>query len=195
MAEKNRHRLSQTTITLHWVVALGVLGMLAFGLYVENLPRGPDKGANIQIHKSFGIILFFLLLTRLIWRLREGWPPPGQSLTQIERHFRSAVHWVLLLAPFIMIASGITASLTYARPVKVFGMPFIPKILDEKNIALNEIAGTVHAVTAWCIIIALTLHIAGSLRHHFMKRDDTLVRMLGVGGQTSAQGKIQEQKK
>lgn len=172
------HRLSRTTVLLHWVVAIGVIGMLAFGLYVESMPRGPDKGATIQIHKSFGIVVLFLVLARLVWRCSEGWPAPVPTLSVIERRLMRAVHWVLLLGPFVMIASGITASLTYARSVKVFGIPFIPKVMDEKNEVLNELAGNVHAFTAWCLILALVLHVAGAMRHHFIRRDETLMRML-----------------
>lgn len=184
MGAERRSELSRTTIALHWIIALGVMGMLAFGLYIVGLERGPVKTANIQIHKSFGVIVFFLALSRLVWRLREGWPAASPTLSQVELRLRRAVHWLLLLGPFVMIASGITASLTYARPVKIFGFPFIPKLLDEKNTALNEIAGTVHAVTAWCLIVTLGLHLAGALRHHFIKRDDTLLRMLSRGGRS-----------
>lgn len=178
MPFQNRSQLSRTTVLFHWIVAVGVIGMLAFGLYVEGMPRGPDKGAAIQIHKSFGIIVLFLVSARLIWRFSEGWPEPPPTLSQIEKRLMRAVHWVLLLGPFVMIASGITASLTYARSVKVFGIPFIPKVMDEKNEVLNEFAGNVHAFTAWCLILALVLHVAGALRHHFIRRDETLMRML-----------------
>ena len=172
-------RLSRVTIALHWLVTLGILGMLGLGLYSSELPRGPQKVDMIQIHKSCGVILFFILLARLLWRLKEGWPPAVVFLPAWEARLSRGVQWFLLVAPFVMVASGIAKSITYARPVQVFGLPFIPQLLDEKNVALNDALGVVHVTFAILIAMAIALHTAGALRHHVLKRDKILVRMLG----------------
>ena len=171
--------LSRTTIVFHWLTALAILGMLGLGLYSSQLPRGPEKFEMIQIHKSCGIIVFFILVARLFWRLKEGWPRPASPQSDWEAVLSRCVQWFFLLAPFVMVASGIAKSITYARPINVFGFPFIPQLLEEKNRALNEALGWVHVTFAVLIAVAIVLHIAGSLRCHFVKRDATLVRMLG----------------
>ncbi len=172
-------RLSRTTIVLHWLTALAILGMLGLGLYSSQLPRGLEKIEMIQIHKSCGIIVFFILLARLSWRLKEGWPSPASSLQAWEVRLSRSIQWFFLLVPFIMVASGIAKSITYARPVNVFGVPFIPQLLEEKNSALNDALGWVHITGAILITVAIVLHIMVALRHHFIKRDGTLRRMLG----------------
>ncbi len=172
-------RLSRTTIALHWLTALAILGMLGLGLYSSQLPRGPEKFEMIQIHKSCGMIVFFILVARLSWRLKEGWPHPVASQSIWEARLARAVQWFFLLAPFVMVASGIAKSITYARPIDVFGMPFIPQFLEEKNEALNEALGWVHVTFAILISMAIVLHTARALHHHFVKRDPTLIRMLG----------------
>lgn len=43
--------LSKPTIAFHWIVAIAIIGMLAFGLYLEDLPRSPEKGELMGLHK------------------------------------------------------------------------------------------------------------------------------------------------
>lgn len=171
-------RLSTTTVALHWIIAVGLVAMLAFGIYVEQVPSGPDKTALIQVHKSFGMILGALALVRLGWRMYEGFPPPINGRQDWEQKLARFTHIGLLLAVIAMPIAGATASLAYARDVKVFGVEVIPQLLTEKNEALNELAGTAHFLIAIFIGILILLHIAGALKHHFVDRDGTLARML-----------------
>lgn len=182
LTESSRHRdqISSTTLLLHWLVAVSIVGMIGFGLYISGLSRGPDKTAIIQVHKSFGMIVLALLAIRLGWRLRRGFPPPVAPLTGLEQKMSRIVHWALLVLPLVMVASGMVRSLAYARGIDVFGIPVVPRVLEERNVALNEIAGAIHDGTAVALMVLITLHIAGALRHHFVKRDDTLRRMLGL---------------
>lgn len=172
-------RLSIATIVLHWLTAATIIGMLAFGIVVGSTPRGPDKVALIQLHKSFGMIALPIVMVRLVWRLREGWPQPVASLARWERAAARAAHWVLLLAPIVMIASGMVRSLAYARSIDVFGMPVVPKLLAEKSERINEAAGSVHDMAALVLVVVIALHVGAALRHHLLKRDATLLRMLG----------------
>src|SRR6187402_2558213 len=73
-AQNNRY--SSVAILLHWLIGLLLLGQIAFGWYLETIPRGtPLRGPYTNIHKSTGIILGVLILVRLLWRLAHR--PPG----------------------------------------------------------------------------------------------------------------------
>jgi cytochrome b561 len=172
-------RLSFVTIALHWLTAAAILAMLVFGLVISSTPRGPDKVALIQLHKSFGMIALPLLMVRLVWRLTEGWPQPVASLAAWERVAARAAHWALLLLPIVMIASGMVRSLAYARSIDVFTIPVVPKLLTEKNEQINELAGSVHDTAALLLLVVIVLHVGAALRHHLFNRDATLMRMLG----------------
>ena len=56
MAAVQKAALSRATVKLHWLAAVGVIGMLGVGLDISGMPRGPDKVAMIQMHKSAGMI-------------------------------------------------------------------------------------------------------------------------------------------
>ena len=53
--------------TLHWLIALVIFGMIGLGLYMEDLPRGPQQYEFIQLHKSFGITLLALVVLSTVW--------------------------------------------------------------------------------------------------------------------------------
>ena len=36
-----REQLSAMTVGLHWLIAAAIIGMLAFGLYIDGLERSP----------------------------------------------------------------------------------------------------------------------------------------------------------
>ena len=36
-------KFSLTTVSFHWIIAIAIIAMLAFGLYIEDLPRSPEK--------------------------------------------------------------------------------------------------------------------------------------------------------
>jgi cytochrome b561 len=167
-----------TGIVLHWAVAAGIVGMVAFGMAIGAMESGPDKTRLIQVHKSFGILVGALALARLLRRARDGFPEPVGSMSRIEALAARHVHVALLVLTVLMPLSGILKSVTYARPVDVFGLPFLPQLLDEKHVALNEAVSWVHATCGWLLALIIVVHACGALKHHFVNRDATLRRML-----------------
>ncbi|MGB3621701.1 MAG: cytochrome b/b6 domain-containing protein, partial [Ketobacter sp.] len=65
-------QFSKTTLTLHWIVAITVISLLAVGIYMD------ETGTHSLYpwHKSFGFVIFFVILARVIWRIKNGWPVP-----------------------------------------------------------------------------------------------------------------------
>lgn len=176
-------RLSRPTRLLHWGVGAGVLGMLAYGFWLQTLPGGPSKAGPVQLHKSFGMLVFAVALARLLWRLREGFPPAAdRERRPFERRAALGLHLVLIAATLAMPLSGIGRSLAYARPVSVFGWPVIPKLFDEKQEALYALCAGLHDWLALILTAAIALHVAAALKHHFLDRDDTLRRMAFAKG-------------
>lgn len=174
-------RLSRTTLALHWSVGLAVLGLLAYGFWLQTLPTGPGKTPYVQIHKSFGVLVFVVALARLLWRWREGFPPPAGPRRAWERLCAFWLHVFMIAATVLMPLTGIVRSLAYARPVSVFGLPVIPKLFDEKQEALYAVAAALHDNLALALALAMALHIAAAFRHEIRDRDATLGRMFGSG--------------
>lgn len=62
--------LSTTTVRLHWLVALIMIGLIAVGIYMEE----QEAYALYPWHKSLGVLILLLVVPRVIWRIMNGWP-------------------------------------------------------------------------------------------------------------------------
>jgi cytochrome b561 len=81
----------------------------------------------------------------------------------------------LMLA--LMIA-GYLISTADGRPIDVFNLFSVPATLH--GLADQEdIAGEVHEILAWALVLLAGVHALAALKHHFINRDSTLLKMLG----------------
>lgn len=70
MLRNTRTGYGSVAIAFHWSMAVLILGMLALGLYMHDLPLDqPSTFALYQWHKSFGFVVLALAVLRLLWRL------------------------------------------------------------------------------------------------------------------------------
>ena len=180
-------KLSLPTILLHWSVALGMIGMLAVGLYMK---YGKDYSLY-PLHKSIGVLLFALIMARVIWRIYNGWPAHAAPYKKWEINLSKIVHYALLIGTILIPVSGFIMSAMGGHGVSVFGFQLVAinydpdllamgqKVKLPINAATAQIGATLHAWVSYIILFALFLHISGALKHHVVDKDSTLKRMLG----------------
>lgn len=173
-----RAKLSNSTVILHWLIAFAMVGSLAFGLYLEELPRSPDKGALIGIHKSVGVLILVLAFYRVLHRLRNKLPQPLTVTPRWQHNSAIVAHIVLLAGTVLMPVSGIIMTVGGGHPVGVFGLDLISG--GEKNEMLKDIGKAAHGLGGKLLILMVVLHVIGTLKHHFIDKDGVLRRMLGV---------------
>ena len=161
----------------HWSIAVLVIGMLALGLYMAELPPVPSTFRLFALHKSFGMIVLALMVLRLLWRSFNARPEEMAAYKQWERILARIIHWFLYAAVIAMPLSGWIMSSAKNFHVGVFGLFTLPDLVGPDK-ALAEQAEEFHETLAWCIIAALALHVVGALKHHIIDRDSTLRRML-----------------
>lgn len=169
--------LSKPTLLLHWAVAISFLAVLCIGVYMVDMPRGPEKGEMIGLHKSLGVLVLALACMRLAWRFKEGKLNPVAKLDAVKQKAADVVHGLLLLATIAMPLSGAIMSVAGGRGLDFFALNIIAA--GEKNEGLQSIAHTIHVNAPYLIYAILVLHLAAAIKHHFIDKDATLTRMLG----------------
>ncbi|MEO2281934.1 cytochrome b [Pseudoalteromonas pernae] len=170
--------LSKPTIILHWLTGLLFIGVLAFGLYVEEMPRGPEKFEMLALHKSFGFTVLVIALIRLFWRLFEGEISHVAKLTPWQDMLAKGTHMLLLIGTLLMPISGIMMSVGGGHGLSVFGFEIFAKA--DKIEWMGNLGHDIHGPAAWVLIAAILLHVIGALKHQFFDKDGTLARMLGA---------------
>lgn len=172
-----KHALSPITISLHWIIAIGIILMLAFGLYLDQLNNSPRKSQLIEIHKLFGFAVFLLVLIRISWRALNGFPEPVDDLKTWELSLSRTIHWLLLLSTVLMPVSGIMISLGLGYSIPVLGITEIGP-LSERNKLVSDTGYLIHKNLAYIFIGLIAIHVSGAVKHHWIDKGRTLDRML-----------------
>ncbi|MBP2701347.1 cytochrome b [Photobacterium lucens] len=166
-------------ITLHWLVAITVLGLFALGWWMVDLTyyHAWYKTAPF-IHKSIGLMLFLAMILRLLIRICTTQPLTASAHAKWELWLASKIHFILYLIVFSVVLSGYFISTADGRGISVFGLFEVPALITPfTNQA--DIAGKIHWYAAWALMVFVGLHILGALKHHYLDKDETLKRMLG----------------
>ncbi len=170
-------RYTRVAIALHWLIGLALLAQIAFGFLLDDLaPRGtPARAATINLHKSVGIVLFVLIAARLLWRLRHAPPAWPASMPAWQHGAARFGHRTLYACMVVAPLAGYVASNFSKHGVRFFGArlapwgPDLPRVYD----ALNGL----HVATAWLLTALIAGHIAVSLKHALIDRDEVFSRM------------------
>lgn len=162
----------------HWVLAVLMIAMLGFGIYLEQaVPPGPERGALMGLHKSFGLLVLLLGSLRVVWRLRQGFPADAGQMPAWQSWMAKAVHWILMAGIIIMPVSGLVGSFFGGRATGFFGLFTLPA--GPKVEWLSSLAHVAHGLGGMVLIVAVLLHVVGALKHHFVDKDITMLRMVG----------------
>ena len=161
---------------IHWLMAILIIGLLGVGLYMEDMPASPDKYALYDLHKSFGIVALVFILLRLTARFTTSIPAPLPTHQGWEGVLARLIHITLYATMILMPLSGWAMSSFGGHPVALFGVNLPSLVAPDKE--LGGLMRSIHGLSANIMIGAITLHILGALKHHFIDRDATLARML-----------------
>lgn len=168
-----------SAILIHWIVAASVLGLFALGWWMTGLgyydewyKKGPD------LHRSIGMLVFFVMLIRVSLRLLNPAPEKLENHKKWETQVASAVHLFLYGLLFLIMIAGYLISTADGRAVSIFEIIDIPATIQGIE-NQEDIAGAVHWYAACVLMLLVGLHALGALKHHFIDKDSTLLRMLG----------------
>ncbi len=167
------------SIVIHWVMALAVFGMFALGVWMVELSYYDAWYHDAPyMHKSFGMLLFGMLVFRFAWRLLNTRPTlMGEAWEKVVALTVHRLHYVLLLVLFV---SGYFIPTAEGVGIDVFGWFVIPASLSfDKTKA--DLIGLIHQYAAWTVMALAAAHAGAALKHHFIDKDKTLLRMLGIG--------------
>ena len=164
----------------HWITAFAFIFAIMVAMYAENfMEKGPERSEIMQLHFSLGVAVFSLMLIRLLWLKVSPNPQPiGDNRKEIV--LAHIVKGFLYLAMLALPITGYVMVSLKGVDINVFGQFVVPNIFEvDKESTLREVAKFMHVNGAYFIMLVLALHIAGALKHHFILKDNTLIRMMG----------------
>lgn len=166
----------------HWMTALLILVAFPLGLIANQLPYDTaealtQKAQLFSVHKTIGLLAFFVALGRILWTLTETHPAPLHPERRLEVFLAGLVHWMLYISLVAVPLTGWVhhAAVTGFAPILwPFGqtLPFVPQ-----SEFVAELAGGLHWIFTKLLAASILLHVAGAFKHHLVDRDSTLRRM------------------
>jgi cytochrome b561 len=170
---------------LHWIVAALIAVQLVLGWMAASWRLSPTKLELFVWHKSTGMLVLLLVVLRLAWRLTHATPALPAGMPRWERRAAAASHFFLYAAMLALPLSGWVINSAAGVPFSIYWLVPLPAIAPvDREVAST--AALVHFVLGILLIVLVATHVGAALRHHFIKRDDVLVRMLPRRRKTSS---------
>lgn len=172
-----RQRFNSLSIALHWVMVLLISAVYATILLRENYPKGTDIREGLKAwHFMLGLTVLALVVIRLIARLSNRKPPISPEPPAWQLWFASAAHFALYAFMLAMPVAGWVILSASGKPIPFFGLELPALVGQSKALAgqvkeLHETVGTIG-------YFLIGIHALAALFHHYVVKDDTLLRML-----------------
>ncbi|CAM4466823.1 MAG: Cytochrome b561 [Legionellaceae bacterium] len=171
------HHYGSIAKFFHWIMALGVIGLLFIGFTMGYMHDTKIKYTIYNTHKLVGLSIFILMLFRLYWRISNIQPALPLSISPILRKIARGVQDTLYLLLFLMPISGWLMS-TAANRAPYLGKWHIAFPGISINYAIAKQFNNIHYFFAWTLLGVLSLHIFAAIKHHFWDKDTVLQRIL-----------------
>jgi len=172
-----RETYSPTSIAMHWLTAVVIAAVFASIELREYFPKGGETRDQLKaLHFMLGLTVWLLILVRLVLRRRERAPrivpPPSRWQTAAAHVMHALLYAVMIAMPVLgwLVLSG------EGKPVPFFGLTLPPLMAEDKDLAHR--IEDVHVFIGNAFYYLIGLHALAALAHHYLAKDNTLVRML-----------------
>lgn len=169
-------RYNSVAIALHWLTAALIVWQVWLGWTFHELPRGPERAAWFDWHKTVGVLILALALVRLAWRAANPPPPYPSELPRWERLAGTINHWLFYALIIVIPLTGLAAVSARGPTVNLLGGVAIPAIPGISE-GLGDAAGGAHEVLILLTLALLVIHILAALKHQFVDRSKAAGRM------------------
>lgn len=183
-------RYTTVAIVLHWTIAAAILFQLVGGKWMVSAGAAATGSVFtvFQIHKTVGLTILALTLTRIIWRLANPAPALPEGMSRFERFAARITHLGFYAFLIAVPLSGWAMASVSPTGVPTFfllleSLPFahLPLLgdagLTERHTA-EAFLKSVHYYLALAMGLLIVLHIAAALKHQFIAKDNLIARMI-----------------
>ncbi len=159
----------------HWITFIILLFQLPLGIYLDNLEFSEFKLSIENIHIIIGMTIFYVTLLRLIWKSINTKPTNNASMSRIQIISSQLVHGLFYMTLLVITISGISKLLMSGEEVNFIIMKVS---IDYYNFDLADKFYTIHALSAYFLLILFSIHLSAVIYHHTFQKDKILRKML-----------------
>lgn len=171
------NRYHALSIAAHWLTLALLIAVYALILLRELYPKGSDPRETMKaLHFMLGLTVWGIVLVRLALRMAFRAPPITPEPQAWMQVLAKAVYVALYVFLIVMPLLGWLALSAQGKPIPFFGLELPALLAPDKVLGhqLEEIHETIGTIGYYLV----GLHAAAALFHHYLLRDNTLLRML-----------------
>lgn len=162
---------------LHWLMLLLFIAVYACVELHEEFAKGSaTRAALLSWHFMLGILVFLLVWPRIAARFSGPTPDISPAPPAMQQMASKLLHLALYAFMIVMPLLGWAVLSAGGKHIPFFGLELPP--LMEENKALAKTLKEVHETIGNVGYFLIGVHAVAALYHHFIVRDDTLLRML-----------------
>ena len=158
----------------HWITFIALIIQVPFGFYLVGLEFSDRRIDLENIHILVGISIFYITLSRLIWKFLNPKPKEWKSHFKGQALIASANHFLLYLTIFAITVSGILKKLYMGEMLNFI---FFKYRFEKNNFVLADAYYQVHIYANYLLLALVTLHILAVIVHHYIFKDKILRKM------------------
>ncbi len=165
----------------HWVLGVLIIGMLAYGWWMNHFPARADRFFYRSIHADIGYVVLLLTVIRLIWRGVNPTPALPVEMPRWQRIAARVSHGALYVVTILVAMLGWAHSgARTPNYASWFGLFQVPQFTSPDKAAAAAYEDR-HILFAYVLLALIVLHAAAAAWHHFVKRDRVASRMIDGG--------------
>lgn len=171
-------KYGSAVIGLHWLTLLLLVAVYACMELRGWVPKAnPWRGTLKSLHFSLGLSVLLLVAVRLALRWAAGAAPPiAPALSVWQERMARLGHVVLYAFLFVMPILGWFILSAKGTPILWFGTG-LPALMAPDEAWVEQIE-SLHEGLATVGYFLVGLHALAGLAHHYLRHDNTLVRMI-----------------
>ena len=156
-----------------------ILILIVHGWWMTHMTPRPERLANYAWHAALGYDLFVILILRLLWRWLNPSPELPVGLQPWERVTARLSYAGLYVLMFVVSLTGWMVATTFRVPMTkdLLGID-VPPLVTAVDRSVRQWIEESHMVVAYVLAAVALIHIVAALRHHIVKRNDVLRRMI-----------------
>lgn len=163
-------------VLAHWATAALLLAAAATVLLRECLDGDAARKWLLALHQQVGLLVLGVIVLRVLVRLRVGRLSTPAAQPAWQRWSAAVVHGLLYLVVVALPLLGWAATNARGEALSWLGIT-LPRWVAQRDLDLADDLVERHQAVAWALLALVLVHTAAALWHHFIVRDDLLVRM------------------
>lgn len=173
MLKNNISKYGLIAKTFHWLTFIFLMIQVPFGFYISNLEFSLVRVNLESYHVLSGVIIFYIVLSRLIWKFFNP-TPKLWSKNKLQVFIARTNHILLYLFLLIVVFSGMLKKFFIEEPINLFFF----EIQSSKTIfELSNAFYQLHWLSSIILVSLVLLHILAAMYNHMILKQKILKKI------------------